>query len=174
MSSFSFSAPSPSSPHLRPRESSPVRNMTSSSPLQSPSRLVRRLSRSITMTPPSSSKSLRKSSEFYSECDRFIPSRAASNLEDAFERMDSNDPTSRQENQGVKPIEVWYTGWKRFISFEHNLLSTNHNLACWSHVYFWFTAIADILSLFLHFVLCTALPLVRNHELPPQQSKHDE
>ena len=53
------------------------------------------------MTPPSTTKSHRKSTEAYSECDRFIPSRAASNLEDAFERMESNDPISRQENQGA-------------------------------------------------------------------------
>lgn len=52
------------------------------------------------MTPPSTTKSLRKSTDVYNECDRFIPSRAASNLEDAFERMESNDPISKQENQG--------------------------------------------------------------------------
>jgi hypothetical protein len=68
--------------------------------MHSPGRLVRRLSGSAAMTPPSTTKSNRKSTDVYNECDRFIPSRAASNLEDAFERMESNDPISKQENQG--------------------------------------------------------------------------
>jgi hypothetical protein len=68
--------------------------------MHSPGRLVRRLSGSAAMTPPPTTKSNRKSTDVYNECDRFIPSRAASNLEDAFERMESNDPISKQENQG--------------------------------------------------------------------------
>ena len=100
MSSFSFAAATPMSPHHR-RAQSPIRDIYSPSTMHSPSRLVRRLSGSAAMTPPSTTKSHRKSSEAYSECDRFIPSRAASNLEDAFERMESNDPISRQENQGA-------------------------------------------------------------------------
>ena len=99
MSAFSFTASTPMSPHHR-RAQSPIRDIYSPTTIHSPSRLVRRLSGSAAMTPPSTSKSHRKSSEAYSECDRFIPSRAASNLEDAFERMESNDPISRQENQG--------------------------------------------------------------------------
>lgn len=93
-------------PPPRVRASSPIRDIMLPSPMHSPSRLVRRSSASSAMTPPSSSKPLRKSSEFYSECDRFIPSRVSSNLEDAFERMESNDPTSRQENQGMKIIAI--------------------------------------------------------------------
>lgn len=66
--------------------------------MHSPNKLVRRISQGPTT--PSSSK-LRTSNESYSECDRFIPSRTASNLEDAFERMESNSPRAKQENQGV-------------------------------------------------------------------------
>ena len=99
MSAFSFTASTPMSPHHR-RSHSPVRDISTPSPMHSPGRLVRRLSGSAAMTPPSTTKSLRKSTDVYNECDRFIPSRAASNLEDAFERMESNDPISKQENQG--------------------------------------------------------------------------
>lgn len=95
--------------------------------MHSPGRLVRRLSGTAAMTPPSTSKSLRKSTDVYNECDRFIPSRAASNLEDAFERMESNDPISKQENQGdslftVAPLDellsyVVYVSFKTTTCF---------------------------------------------------------
>ena len=110
MSSFAFTAPAPMSPHHRARAGSPIRDVRDNnphpSPMHSPSRLIRRLSG--ISTPPSQSKSqskLRKNSD-YSECDRFIPSRSASNLEDAFERMESNDPTTRNENSGKRHLSA--------------------------------------------------------------------
>jgi hypothetical protein len=98
MSSFSFTGSTPLSPSHRPRRTtSPIRSIASS-PMNTPNKLGRRVSHGA--TPPSSSK-LRTSNESYSEFDRFIPSRTASNLEDAFERMESNSPRVKQENQGV-------------------------------------------------------------------------
>jgi hypothetical protein len=96
MSSFSFTGSTPLSPSHRPRRTtSPIRSITSS-PMQSPNKLTRRVSHRT--TPPSK---LRTSNESNSEFDRFIPSRTASNLEDAFERMESSSPRVKQENQGV-------------------------------------------------------------------------
>ena len=111
MSSFSFTSSTPvASPSRRTRCSTapPVSPNTSikitaaiiSSPVNARSRDSRlSISSQISRSPSSSqSNSVRNSTEFYNECDRFIPSRLASNLEDAFSHIDSNDPNFKSEN----------------------------------------------------------------------------
>ena len=92
--SFSFTASTPKSPSRR-SSSTGVNSLAPLDSISSPTR------RSASSTPTSGSSSLRSSAEFYQgECDRFIPSRSASNLEDAFERMDNYDPLESQSADG--------------------------------------------------------------------------
>ena len=93
---FSFTASTPKSPSRRTSSSTGVNSLAPLDSISSPTR------RSTSSTPTSGTSSLRSSNEFYQgECDRFIPSRSASNLEDAFERMDSYDPLENQSADGT-------------------------------------------------------------------------